>query len=83
MDENLHDELIVNIREISIKVGGILDTEKCLIRKSGMKYHVDLHAVVDGTISVKEGHELAHKLKDKLLLEIESLGNVLIHIEPN
>ncbi len=83
MDENLHDELIDNIREISIKVEGILDTEKCLIRKSGMKYHVDLHAVVDGTISVKEGHKLAHKLKDKLLLEIDSLGNVLIHIEPD
>jgi divalent metal cation (Fe/Co/Zn/Cd) transporter len=29
--------------------------------KAGMQFHVDLHAIVDGKISVKEGHELAHK----------------------
>jgi cation diffusion facilitator family transporter len=83
MDENLHEDLIDEIRKIALTVDGILDTEKCYIRKSGMKYHVDLHAIVDGDKSVKEGHELAHKLKDKLESEIESIGNVLIHIEPN
>jgi len=83
MDENLHEDLIAEIRKVSLTVEGILDTEKCLIRKSGMKYHVDLHAVVDGSKSVKEGHELAHKLKDKLQSKIESIGDILIHIEPN
>jgi divalent metal cation (Fe/Co/Zn/Cd) transporter len=48
-----------------------------------MKYHVDLHAIVDATISVKEGHDLAHKLKDNLRSKILELGHVLIHIEPN
>ncbi|MFK5958326.1 MAG: cation diffusion facilitator family transporter [Lutibacter sp.] len=83
MDENLYDDLIAEIREVSLTVNGILDTEKCLVRKSGMKYHVDLHAAVDGNKSVKEGHELAHKLKAKLQSEIESISDVLIHIEPN
>ncbi len=83
MDENLYDDLITEIRKVSLTVDGILDTEKCLVRKSGMKYHVDLHAVVNGNKSVKEGHELAHKLKDTLLSEIESIGDILIHIEPN
>jgi divalent metal cation (Fe/Co/Zn/Cd) transporter len=36
---------------------------KCFLSVAGMKYHVDLHAIVDGNISVKEGHELAHNLK--------------------
>jgi cation diffusion facilitator family transporter len=83
MDENLHEDLIAEIRKVSLTVDGILDTEKCLIRKSGMKYHVDLHAIVEGKQSVKEGHYLAHKLKDKLQSEIESIEEVLIHIEPN
>lgn len=82
MDENLYDDLEADIRKISKKVEGIVDTEKCLIRKTGMKYHVDLHAVVDANISVKEGHALAHKLKDRLQEEIPELGHVLIHIEP-
>ena len=83
MDENLHDDLIAHIRVVSLDVNGILDTEKCFIRKAGMKYHVDLHARVNSDISVKEGHELAHKLKDTLRERIPELGHVLIHIEPN
>jgi len=83
MDEHLYDDLIVNIREVSHTVNGVIDTEKCFIRKAGMKYHVDLHATVKATISVKEGHDIAHDLKDTLRSEIPELGHVLIHIEPN
>jgi cation diffusion facilitator family transporter len=83
MDEHLYDDLVDEIRTVSLNVEGIIETEKCFIRKSGMKYHVDLHAVVDATISVKEGHDIAHLLKDTLREKIFELGHVLIHIEPN
>lgn len=83
MDEHLYDDVVLSIRKVAGTVEGIVTTEKCFIRKSGMKYHVDLHAVVDATISVKAGHDLAHTLKDTLRAEIPELGHVLIHIEPN
>lgn len=83
MDEHLYDDLLEEIREESIKVKGVVGTEKCFIRKAGMKYHVDLHAIVNGEISVKEGHDIAHNLKDYLRNEIPNLGHVLIHIEPD
>jgi len=83
MDEHVYDDFIVKIRKVSLTVEGILDTEKCFVRKSGMKYHVDLHAIVDATISVKKGHEIAHVLKDTLRKEIPQIGRVLIHIEPS
>jgi len=83
MDEHLYDDLIEHIRTVAARVEGIIDTEKCFIRKSGMKYHVDLHAIVNAEISVKQGHQLAHKLKDTLRKEIPELGHVLIHIEPD
>lgn len=83
MDEHLYDDLIFEIRKISLQVKGIESTEKCFIRKAGMKYHVDLHAIVNANITVKEGHEISHVLKDTLRLEIPELGHVLIHIEPS
>ncbi|TDE45861.1 cation transporter [Flavobacterium rhamnosiphilum] len=83
MDEHLYDDLIEQIRIVSLQVDGIIDTEKCFIRKAGMQYHVDLHAIVDSNITVKEGHDLAHKLKDTLREKIPELGHVLIHVEPN
>lgn len=54
MDEHLHDEVLEQIRLKSLEVNGIIDTEKCFIRKTGMSYHIDLHATVDGTITVKK-----------------------------
>jgi len=83
MDEHLYDDLIEEIRKVSLTVDGILATEKCFIRKAGMQYHVDLHATVDKNVSVKTGHDYAHQLKDTLRNEIPQLGHVLIHIEPN
>jgi cation diffusion facilitator family transporter len=82
MDENNHDELIKEIRDVALTVSGVEGTEKCFIRKAGMKYHVDLHAKVMGNLSVTEGHDIAHQLKDTLRKEIPQLGHVLIHIEP-
>lgn len=83
MDEHFYDDLIIEIREKSIEIQGVLGTEKCFVRKAGMYYHVDLHVIVNGKISVKEGHIIAHKLKDYLINEIPNLDYVLIHIEPN
>jgi len=82
MDEHVYDDLIATIRLESIKVEGILGTEKCYIPKVGMRYHVDLHAIVDADISVREGHRLSHVLKDYLRKEIPQLSHILIHIEP-
>lgn len=83
MDEHKYDDLIDEIRIKSLEVNGVLGTEKCFIRKSGMQFHVDLHAIVDGNITVEKGHWIAHELKDHLRKEIPNLGHVLIHIEPN
>ena len=83
MDENLYDDLIVEIRRVSLEVKGVENTEKCFIRKAGMKYHVDLHAFVNANLTVREGHDISHLLKDTLRAEIPELGHVLIHIEPS
>jgi cation diffusion facilitator family transporter len=82
MDEQVYGELVNRIRDFSVQVSGVLGTEKCHIRKSGMKFHVDLHVIVNGHMTVLEGHAIAHRLKDHLLLELPVLADVLIHIEP-
>lgn len=83
MDEHVYDDLVKDIRRVAQQVNGIVGTEKCFVRKAGMIYHVDLHATVNAEISVKQGHAIAHQLKDTLKSAIPELGNVLIHIEPD
>jgi cation diffusion facilitator family transporter len=82
MDEHIYDELRDKIKAVALLEPGIVDTEKCLIRKAGMQFHVDLHAIVDGAISVKEGHDLAHRLQNRLIHDLPELSHVLIHVEP-
>ena len=83
MDEQLYDDLILDIRRVSKTVTGVIDTEKCLVRKTGMTFHVDLHILVESNISVKQGHDIAHKLKEQLMKELPQVADVLIHVEPN
>lgn len=83
MDEHSHDEIVEKIKELALNVDGIIDTEKCLVRKTGMVYFVDLHIVVNGDISVREGHQLAHQLKSYLMNEIPEVADILMHVEPH
>lgn len=83
MDEHMYDDMISHIREISQSIPGVVETEKCFVRKTGMKFLVDLHIAVDASISVKEGHDIAHEVKNILLQELPEIADVLIHVEPD
>ncbi len=82
MDASPSPNLEKNIRDLSKQVKGVLDLDKCKIRKMGFDYYVDLDIRVDYKITVKEGHDIAHSVKDKLLNSGLNITNVLIHVEP-
>lgn len=82
MDENVYSALVEQIRLVAITVDGIKGTEKCYVRKLGSEFHIDLHAIVDGQLSVAKGHEIAHQLKDTLIKQLPGIADVLVHIEP-
>jgi cation diffusion facilitator family transporter len=70
------------VREIAGQVRGIIGLDKCLVRKMGLTYYVDLHIVVQGEMSVREGHRLSHKVEDEVLRALPQVAEVLVHIEP-
>ena len=82
MDENNHAELICRIRDHATEIPEVLDTEKCYVRKSGMRYWVDLHIAVNGQLTVDEGHTIAHRLKAHLMATMPEIEDVLVHVEP-
>jgi cation diffusion facilitator family transporter len=82
MDEHVHHDLIQDIRNAASKIHGVKGTEKCFVRKTGMRYFVDLHVLVNGSISVREGHAISHAVKDAVILERSEIADVLVHIEP-
>jgi divalent metal cation (Fe/Co/Zn/Cd) transporter len=75
-------ELERKVRLIASKVPGVIGLEKCFVRKVGFRYYVDLHVIVAGGLTVREGHLIAHKVKNKVLKKAPRIAHVLVHIEP-
>lgn len=83
MDAAPSAEFLNEVRKVAIQVDGVKGLDKSFIRKMGFEFYVDLHVIVDANLSVKEGHEIAHKVKDAILLSNKRINDVLIHIEPD
>jgi cation diffusion facilitator family transporter len=63
-------------------VSGVLGLDKCHVRKMGLSFYVDLHVVVSGNLSVREGHRIAHNVERAILNSMPQVEEVLVHIEP-
>jgi cation diffusion facilitator family transporter len=82
MDTAPRGQIVRSIRRAAGSVPGVIDVEKCRARKMGLDFYVDLHVGVDGSISVSEGHEIAHQVKRAIQQSDSRIADVLVHIEP-
>ena len=82
MDKAPPQYIVEEIRDLARQVEGVEDVEKCFVRKSGFEYFVDIHIVVAGDLTVKEGHKIGHDVKDFIMSKKPWVYNVLTHIEP-
>jgi cation diffusion facilitator family transporter len=83
MDTMPDPEAMDRIRMVGLTVPGVLGIEKCFARKTGLKWHVDMHLEVDPTMSVYESHEIATQVKEKIRAEVDWVADVLVHVEPH
>jgi len=83
MDAAVEAETQISIRAIAGGVAGVAAIEKCRVRKSGLGLCMDIHVEVDGHMTVSEGHEIAHRVKDALTASELRIADVVVHIEPS
>jgi cation diffusion facilitator family transporter len=82
LDSAPRGEIVKTIQLAATAVPGVLEVEKCLVRKMGISFYVDLHVGVDGGISVRDGHAIAHQVKDAIKATDPRIADVLVHVEP-
>lgn len=71
------------VRAIALGVPGVLALDKMRMRKSGLSYLVDIQVLVDGELSVRAGHAIAHAVKDALTASARHrISDVTVHVEP-
>jgi cation diffusion facilitator family transporter len=82
MDTAPPPELAAEIQSVAEKTAGVVEVEKCLVRKMGLQHYVDLHVHVDPQITVQAGHLIAHAVKDAVKDANPTVADVLVHVEP-
>lgn len=82
LDTAPRGEIVEQVRAAAATVPGVLEIDKCFVRKMGVEYYVDLHVQVDERMTVRAGHEVAHEVKDAIKRTNPGIADVLVHIEP-
>lgn len=71
------------IRTIALAVPGVGALHRLRVRKSGLSHLVDIQVRVDGDLTVRAGHDIAHAVKDALLASAaHRISDVTVHVEP-
>ncbi|MEP7366144.1 MAG: cation diffusion facilitator family transporter [Acidobacteriota bacterium] len=81
-DEDARAPVEANCEELAMGVEGVSRVEKFHVRKMGTSYYVDMHLEVDGALTVRRGHEIAHAVKDAIRAADARVEDVLVHVEP-
>jgi cation diffusion facilitator family transporter len=82
MDTAPNLALVAEIRETAAAVPGVGNVEKCKVRKMGYHYFVDMHVEVDPDMTVRQAHDIAHQVKDRVRDRLPVVYDVLVHVEP-
>jgi len=83
MDIRPAEDVLAGAGRVARGVPGIDAVEKILARKMGTTYLLDMHVEVDASMSVRDAHTLAHRVKDAIRGSNPRIADVLVHVEPN
>ncbi len=71
-----------HIRERILDVHGVRSMHMLRTRKSGGDVLVDVHLLVDPTVSVSEGHQIGERVRRTLMESLDDVHDVTVHIDP-
>ena len=64
-------------------VAGVEQVHQLRTRRVGSSLYCDVHIVVDGDLTVRDGHRIADAARDAVLEEVPSVIEVLVHVDPD
>jgi cation diffusion facilitator family transporter len=82
IDAGAPEEIKTNIKTCAQKNSGVIDAHAIRTRYISTSIQVDLHIVVDGSMTVREGHDIADDVRDSLIDEIPDVVDVIVHVDP-
>jgi len=75
-------EILNKIANCIRSVEGVIDVHDLRVRTSGGLYQMETHIVVDGALTVTEGHRIAKAAESCLAEEVPDLDQIIVHVDP-
>lgn len=82
VDTAVSPELLARIEEVIQNVDGVEKIHQLRSRSMGEDVLIDVHILVSPRISVSEGHYIAQHVHHALIAQIESVNDVIVHVDP-
>ncbi|KXJ49919.1 MAG: cation diffusion facilitator family transporter [Cycloclasticus sp.] len=82
VDTALDADVVEQIKQVILSISGVRELHFLRTRKMGETALVDVHILVDPKISVSEGHLISETVRLSLINEVENIGEVMVHIDP-
>jgi cation diffusion facilitator family transporter len=82
IDAGAPEEIQTDIIACALKSRGVMEAHAVRTRYISTSIQVDLHIVVDGSMTVREGHAIADDVRDCLIDEIPDVVDVVVHVDP-
>ena len=82
VDRAAPEEFEKEITEIVTNFNGVLRMNSLKSRMFGNVYYVEIEIAVDDALTIKEAHEIAKELHDKIELEHNDIKHCMIHVDP-
>jgi len=60
----------------------VRSVHKARARRYGGSYQADIHVQVDRSLSVAEGHDIGHAVKEAVVGAGIDVDDVVVHVEP-
>lgn len=71
-----------SLEACAMAIGGVISTHHVRTRGTDSEVYVDMHVVVNPSITVREGHAIAHGVEQCIEAEFPQVADVVIHVEP-
>lgn len=83
VDESADKLTMEKIEDLILSVEGVKGIKDLKTRIFGSRIYVDIDIIVDGNITVRQGHDIAQLVHDLVEKKIEDVKHCMVHVEPD
>lgn len=82
VDASCDSETVGQLHELAAAQEGVVRVDRLLTRRFGSMFYVDMEIGCDGTLSIRQGHDIAQRVHDAIEAQFPAAKHCMVHVNP-